>query len=296
MNTFLIGLIYGLCAAIIWGLWPVLTRQGVTSSFTPSEIVLLRFIIAGLLLLPYFIKNAVYKKLNFIKSLILSASAGALYVYVTSTALEHAPAGHLGIVGTGTMMAFSAIFAYFLLSETKSKRQILGYVFVFFGMLIVNVNNFLMDYDANIFYGDSLLVLSGLFWALYTIASKKWQVASWDAVSIVAVYSMLIYSPIFLIFDYENINLTAKSFDALLVQGIGQGVIAAILALYFYTKAIELLGASKGSIFGSLVPAVAYLGGYVYLNEIPSQLEIIGLALTTLGLLFVLIVKKKKKI
>ncbi len=114
-----------------------------------------------------------------------------------------------------------------------------------------------------------------------------------DAVSIVAVYSLFIFVPITYVLDYENINLLDKPFNDLIVQAVGQGVVAAILALYLYTLSVNLLGASKGSSFGAFVPATAMFGAYIYLNEIPSYLEILGVIFATIGIILILIERKK---
>ena len=291
-NT-IIGSLSGLLAVLIWGLWPVLTREGVTSEFSPAEIVIIRFTVSGILLLPFFIKSKCYKKYSIPKSIAITIGAGALYVYVSALGLQYVPAGHLGIVETGTMLTLSAIFGYFLLNEKKNKIQMFGYVVVFLGMVIVNYQNFLF-FDRNIILGDFLLVIGGVLWAEYTILSKKWNISSWDAVSIVSVYSMVIFIPLIFIFDYDNINLSMKPLEQLTVQAIGQGVLAAVIALYLFTLSINLLGASRGSVFGALVPSVAIIGGLLYLKEIPTSLEIAGLIATTIGMLLIVIERKGK--
>ena len=292
-NKTFIGILAGFFAAIIWGLWPVLTRSGVLYEFTPNEIVIIRFLICGILLLPFFIKNKCYKKYSIINSVILTIGAGALYVYVSALGLKYAPAGHLGIVETGTMLTLSAIFGYFLLNEKKNKVQIIGYFIVFSGMMVINYQSLSITYDENVIFGDFLLVIGGVLWAIYTVFSKKWNISSWDAVSIVSVYSMIIYIPLILIFDYENINLINKPLNELIKQALGQGVLAAILALYLFSLSIQILGASRGSIISAFVPSVAVIGAYFYLSENPTNLELIGLSLTTIGLLLVIFEKKK---
>lgn len=294
-KNILLGSLAGIGAAIIWGLWPVLTRSGVVSEFTPSEIVIIRFIVCGLLLFPLFIKNKCFKNVNILKSLAITAGAGVLYVYSSASGLMYVPAGHLGIVGTGTMFTLSAIGAYFLLGEKKNKWQISGYFIVFGGMILINLQNLLISFDKTILYGDSLLALGGALWAMYTVFIKKWKIASWDAVSIVAVYSLVIFVPITYFIDYENINLLEKPLYDLSIQAIGQGILAAIVALYLFSKSVDLLGASKGSIFGAFVPTVAIIGGLIHLAEIPTLLEIIGLIFTTLGMILILIDKKEKR-
>ena len=52
-----------------------------------------------------------------------------------------------------------------------------------------------------------------------------------------------------------------------------------------YSQAVILLGVSRAVLFPAIVPAVSVLIGIPIVGEIPSVLQIGGLALVTLGLL-----------
>ncbi|WP_434363028.1 DMT family transporter [Parasalinivibrio latis] len=281
-SQYLIGISAGVGAAIIWGLWPVITRLGVTTQFSAEEIVAVRFVFAGLLLLPYYFGNKVYKRIKPARAFVLASGAGAIYVYVSALGLKFAPAGHLGIVETGTMLSLSALGGYLLLRESKSVSQIAGYIFVLTGMLVVNWQSFNAS-TADVLLGDGLLVLGGVLWALYTVMSKMWNLNAWDAVSTVSVWSLFIWVPLILVFS--DINLTESDSTTWVLQGIGQGVVTGILGLWLYTVAIDRLGAARGSLFGALVPAIAVLGGFLFLQETPTVLELAGVTLTTIGIL-----------
>ena len=45
-----LGIACGLGAALIWGAWPVITTMGVKAEMTPVQVVMLRFIVAGIIL------------------------------------------------------------------------------------------------------------------------------------------------------------------------------------------------------------------------------------------------------
>ncbi len=281
-NKRLIGMISAVIAAIIWGLWPVITKFGVTTDFSPEEIVAVRFIFAGIALLPFYIKSKCYKRISIFKAIIISSGAGALYVYVSALGLKFVPAGHLGIVETGTMIMFSALGGFLYLNETKNKFQIIGYILVILGMLLVNWQSFQSASDEVIF-GDLLLVAGGVLWAIYTVFSKKWNFNAWDAVASVSVWSMLIWVPVILLFG--DVSFSTQKIMPYFYQGIGQGIITAILGLWFYTIGVSYLGAALGSLFGALVPAIAVLGGFVFLAELPTSYELIGVTLTTMGII-----------
>ncbi len=276
------GILAGVGAAIIWGLWPVVTRFGVTTDFSPEAITVARFLFAGILLFPFYVSRKIYRRISPLRSLIISSGAGAIYVYVSALGLKFVPAGHLGIVETGTMLALSAVGGYLILGETKTQAQTIGYVFVFGGMLTVSWQSFSLP-TANSLYGDLLLVFGGILWASYTILSKKWNLDVWDAVISVCVWSLIVWIPPLLWFG--DVTISIQTLPSWLFQGISQGFIAAILGLWLYSLAVRKLGAARGSLFGALVPAIAILGGLVFLGEMPTTLEIIGATLTIFGIL-----------
>ncbi|WP_249977839.1 DMT family transporter [Vreelandella olivaria] len=282
-SSLLIGVTAGIFAAIIWGLWPVLTRFGVTSNFTAQEIVAVRFVFAGLMLLPYYFRKRVWQRISPIKSFIIASGAGAIYVYVSALGLQYVPAGHLGVVETGTMLILSALGGYLFLNERKTYVQVMGYCLIFGGLALVNWQSLAINATPEILLGDLYLVLGGVLWASYTILTKKWGLVSWDAVAAVSVWSLLTWVPLIILFG--DFHLDVEEAGAWLVQGVGQGIITAVLGLWLYSVAVEKLGASRGSLFGALVPAFAMIGGLLFLLEVPTSYEIIGVFLTTLGIL-----------
>jgi len=239
-NDRFLGILAGLIAAVIWGLWPVITRFGVTTSFTADEIVVVRFLFAGIVLLPYYIREKVHQKLSVWRSFVISSSAGAAYVYVSSLGLKYVPAGHLGIVETGTMLALSALGGVIFLKEQKTLKQAVGYLIVLSGMLIINWQS-LQSTNADTVRGDLLLVAGGVLWAAYTLLAKKWEISAWNAVSTVSVWSLFVWTPLAIIFG--DVSFTSNQIAPWFMQGVGQGIVTAVLGLWFYSVAVNKLGA-----------------------------------------------------
>ena len=278
----LVGAACGVSAAVIWGLWPVATRFGVTTDFSPEAIVASRFVFAGLLLLPWYIAKKVYERVSVPRSIMLSAAAGAVYVYVSALGLRYVPAGHLGVVETGTMLALSALGGFLILGERKGRLQAAGYALVFAGMLAVNWQSLAFAGGDSI-RGDLLLVLGGVLWAVYTLFIRYWGIDAWDAVASVSVWSLIVWVP--LVWIFGDPGLGTETASAWLFQGVVQGAVTAVLGLWLYSQAVVHLGAARGSLFGALVPAVAVAGGFLFLGEAPTMLETAGVTLATTGIL-----------
>ncbi len=289
LNTNMIkGAFYGLLASLIWGAWPVLSKMATQNHLSAADITALRFVIAGCLLLPVLLYKGIKFKLIASKGLILASGAGAPYVFLASTGLNYAPSAHFGLIAPSAMLIFTAIGGYYLLGEKFHRNKLIGIMFIIAGILVVGSNSLTWGLTKQLgnsnLYGDLMFLVCGLLWASYTLLCKHWQLGSWAATGLVSVVSMVIYLPIYLIsFDSQ---LSTLAIDTLLFQGIFQGVVVAILALYFYSQAVSLLGSSNGSIFSALVPPTALILGSILLNEQISNMEYLGLFFVCLGMIF----------
>jgi drug/metabolite transporter (DMT)-like permease len=67
-----------------------------------------------------------------------------------------------------------------------------------------------------------------------------------------------------------------------------QGLLSAVVALLFYTRAVAILGAARGAVFAALVPSFSLLLAIPMLHEIPTRLQLAGVVLVTAGMMFAL--------
>lgn len=274
------GILCGTLAALIWGAWPVVSRLGVQQSLTPHDITALRFGVAGLLLLPLVWRRGL-GGVAWPGALLLAAGAGVPYVLVTVGGLALAPAGHAGVIVPSCMLSFSALGAWVFLGDRPDKARLAGLGVILAGVLMIGWQG-LMAGGPGAWRGDLMFVAGGLLWALYTVASRYWSVDPLHATALVSVLSMVFYLPLYLLFGEPRI-FTAP-LEETLFQGLFQGLFAAVLALLLYTRAVALLGAGRGAIFAALVPGTAVLLAYPALGEVPSGLELLGVAAVTAGM------------
>jgi drug/metabolite transporter (DMT)-like permease len=54
-------------------------------------------------------------------------------------------------------------------------------------------------------------------------------------------------------------------------------------AIYLFARSVALLGASRATVFPSLVPGLTLLIGFLVLGETPSVLQLSGLAVVLIG-------------
>lgn len=278
---YLLGAVYGVAAISIWAGWMSITRLGVTSSLSASDLTLLRFGTAGLLLLPVALRSReALRRLGWWRLLILVSGAGAPYAMVATSGLKYAPAAHAGSLVPGVMPLFVALLSCVIFQERFSKSRLLGYVLILLGgAAIAGITAVAGSGETT--KGHLLFLTAAFMWACYTLVLKQSRLAALEGAALVSVGSGLIFLPVFILAGDSRFE--SAPWSDILFQAVFQGVFATILSLYFFGKAIALLGASSGAAFGALVPALAALLAIPLLGEIPTEIDWFGILLVSAG-------------
>jgi len=279
------GMAYGLAAALIWGAWPVVSRLGVQQTLGVAEITALRFLVAGLILLPIAVRRGL-QGVGWGRSLVLACGGGMLYVLAAVGGLSFAPASHAGVITPSTMLVVSTVGGWLWLGERPDVARISGIAVIMVGVTLIGWQSLTADGGGDLWIGHLLFVAAGALWASYTLGTRAWAVEPVHATAIVSVLSMAVAVPAYLVAGSGAIWRAPVS--EILFQGIFQGVLAAILALFCYTRAVALLGAGRGAVFASLVPGIALLLAYPVLDEALGPREIAGVVAVTFGMVWAL--------
>lgn len=278
----LIAVVFGVLAALIWAGFPVLTKMGITQALTPYDITALRYTVAGMLLLPVLARRRL-TGVGWKGALILVCGAGAPYLLIASGGLLFSSAGHFGIITPSCMLLFSALGSWLWLNDKPGTARVLGTIVIIAGLVAIGWDS-LSNNREKAWIGDLMFAVAGCLWGAYTVASRYWSLHPLHAIAIVSTFSMLFFVPGYVIFGQPNIA-HVPLLDVI-IQAVFQGLLSAILALIFYTRAVEILGAARGAIFGALVPSFVVLLALPVLGEVPTALQLIGVALVTLGMVF----------
>jgi len=135
--------------------------------------------------------------------------------------------------------------------------------------------------------GDLLFAIAGLFWAIFGVLLRHWQVSGTRAVAMVGALSVLVYTPLYIaLVGYES--LLRMSFAENLLQVIVQGLIAGVLPIFLFARAVVLLGAGRAAVFPALVPGFSLIIGYLALGIVPSLAQVAGLLIVVIGFRFAL--------
>jgi drug/metabolite transporter (DMT)-like permease len=130
-------------------------------------------------------------------------------------------------------------------------------------------------------FGDVLFLVAAFLTACFTVIMRQAKLDPVHAAALVSTGSLVIYAPIYL--ALHGIQLAEVPLADLTVQVIFQGIVVTIVSLVLYGRAVVILGASGGSAFGALVPALSALLAIPLLGEWPNRTDWVGIVLISAG-------------
>ena len=274
------GVICGAGAALFWALGFVAARHGVTAGLSPLVIALHRFVWPGLALLPVIAAHD-FRNLRVVgwrRGVALALTGGLPLALFSYLGYVFVPLGHGALIQPSCAALGGLVLARLLLQEPLPSRRIAGAVAILAGLAVIGAEA-LRTMGAGGILGDLLFVAAGTCFAIFGVLLRLWLIPPMRAAAITSVLS-LAGLPI-LIFTFKN--MLAAGFYENLLQAVVQGGLAGAGAIYLFTLAVGLLGASRAVLFPSLVPPFTLLIGYFTLGEVPSASQLAGLAIVVIG-------------
>ncbi|TAH32686.1 MAG: DMT family transporter [Alphaproteobacteria bacterium] len=275
------GLLYLLGACLIWAGWWVFNRYGVTNGVDPFDIVAIRLTVAGLILLPILVRRGLGTV--WWKAILIACLGGLINSLASIYGVKFAPASHGATLMPGMVPIFTALLAWLILNETITVVRWLGIGLVIGGAFLIGFPNLTPGND-NQWIGHLLFIGASLSWSFYTVCVRWWRIDAWHGVALIAVVSMILYLPIYSftfggrIFDYPV--------STILFQGLYQGILTSICAILFFNSAIAIFGASGAGAAGALIPVLTVIMAAIFLGEIPSWIEVLGIFVVIGGIPF----------
>lgn len=282
----LTGLACGLATALIWGSWAVISRAGLTGgALDHRDVTVMRFLVSGLVMLPFLFRLRIGRAgiagIGWGPAAVMAFCGGAPYSLVVLAGIERAPAGHQALVGPAAIMILTVVMSRVFLGERMTARQYFGLVLIGAGVAGLSLETLLAGAN-EIGYAHLLFVLAALMWSCFTVMARYVRADTFTATAIVAIASMLVYPPVYLLTTGGRI--LSLPVTELLVQGIYQGLVIGLASLFLYLHTASLLGAGRAALFIALVPGMGNLLAFLVLGEPLSAMAIGGLAAVTTGM------------
>ena len=278
------SILYIVLTAFCFGTMEVASKLG-GASFDSIQLVFLRFVIGGLILLPFAVHDLKKKNYRLTPSdwlylLALGAVCVCISMAMFQIGVKRINANLASIIISMNPL-FTMIFAKFIVDEPFTKKKALVLVISFAGLVIV-VNPATLIGGTIDVTGLLITVGAAVSFGLYTAMGKK-RIAKLGGMVENAV-SFLLGSAVLLVFMAISGTpvLTGINTETLPVL-LYLGICVTGIGYYAFLKAIELSGASNASIAFFIKPVVAPIAAWLVLGEAITWNFIAGVVVILIG-------------
>ncbi len=270
---------------MIWGTTFVSTKVLLLGGLTPSQIMVYRFIIAYLLMLP-FAKR--YRADNIKEELMLAAAGvcgGSLYFYTENLALNYTMVTNASLILCFTPIVTMILTRIFFRSQHITRVAITGSLIALLGVVGVVFNgSYVLKLDP---IGDTLIMISCLSWGFYTVLLKKLE-SKYETTFItrkVFFYGVITLLPATLS-DGEFVDLDIIKEPVVWGNLVFLSIFASLICFTVWVKAVAVLGTTTTSNYIYLSPVGALAASYIVLDERITAVAIIGGSFILFGVLW----------
>jgi drug/metabolite transporter (DMT)-like permease len=278
-----IGIACGAGAAVFWAAGFVAARHGIDVGFSPADLTLHRCFWAGLIVLPFALRDGHIANLNgigWLRGIALTVLGGPGIAMLSYSGFTLVPLGHGGVIQPSCAALVGLMLATVVLREPLPKHRAIGALTIVAGLAVFG-GEALATIGAHGLAGDLLFALAGSSFAVFGTLLRRWRLAATQATVIVGVVSLAVLPIYAVLVGFERI--IALGVWENLLQALFQGLLAGPGAIWLFTRSVVLLGAGRAAVFPSLVPPCVLAIGWLFLGTVPSPAQLIGLAIVLMG-------------
>ena len=280
------ALIALIVSALLWstaGLSKIVVRE-----LDPYVAAFLRFFIAAIVILPFFLKEKMKGK-HIIRDLVpfsLLATANILFYYI---GLSVSTANAATLIYAGVPM-LTAILAHFLIGERLNKQKITGIILGLIGIIFIVALPGIVKGETvtGHIQGNISFLMAVVVWSFYTIGSRR-AIAE-KGYSPLTVTSVLMFttSIVFFfisLFTFQARYLTVLAQPQTLFLFLHLGILVTVATYLLYQWAVKHTSATTASLQNYLGPVFSMLVNVTVLGETITPAFFIGVAFVLVGII-----------
>ena len=272
------GWLWALTAIAIWASWFAVTSHGVRGTLATIDVALMRVVVPTLLLLgPLWAARARLATLGPGDVLGL-ALYGVPFIAFVAGGLAHAPVSHAVALVPGFMPVLAGLWAMLGEGVRHPPRRRLG-----FALMTAGAGLILAASPGGDALGHAFFLAASACFAVFTVTARRLALPPFVATGIVAGVSTLALAPVYLALPLGRI--AQAPWGEIALQLVVQGLLAGLVAIYAYARAIRLLGVATASASVALVPPAATLIGWLALGERPAWGEALAVLVVAAGVI-----------
>jgi len=281
-----------LLSGVLWGIISLFIRELNGAGLTAMQICFVRlliaapvFLIAGAVFSPHHLKIRLRDIWIFLGTGVISV---LLFNYFYFYTIIHTEAS-VAVVLLYTSPIFVMIFSVILFKERVSPEKIIALAMTFIGCILVSG---VTDGARLQFLGILFGVLSGLFYALYTIFGT-YGLKRYDPLTVTAYTFLLAFLASLPLSDPTSVFKVLGATPTLWLWCGAIAILSTVLPYFFYTWGLKRVEPSRAAILVAVEPLVACLIGMIAYGEGHSFPKILGI-LFVLGAILLLNAPKKR--
>ena len=271
-------------AMFFWGMsfvWVKIVYQ----YYDPLTTIFIRLIISSalLILLAWIFKIPIIPKREDFKAFLFLAFLEPFVYYIGESYGIQRVSSSVAAIMIATIPIITPILAYLKLNERLSTMNFIGIFVSFIGILFMILKNDLsLEYSLT---GILLLLLAVFAGAYYTIQLKPLS-DKYSPITIIIsmnIIGAVYFLPFFSYFEYAKFIQVVPNME--LITALSELILfSSIMALVFFVKVVETIGASKTAVFTNFIPVVTVIAAWFLLpDEIITTKMLIGIFIVTVG-------------
>ncbi len=279
---------YAMMSISFWGVSFVSTKA-VLGTLDPYSLLVIRFGIGALFLflLVLMQRYSLLVSIKYIPHLMILGILGVfVHQLLQATALLTIDAS-----SAGWLISFSPIFTVILsilfLHEKMSIMKSIGMVLAITGVILVTTTRSGQSFQLAMNIGFLLMILSTLNWAVYSVLLKSLKIPYPPIVVTfyMCLLGLILTTPLIIRNrGWKTLSMLNHSEWAHLLF---LGVFVSGIAYWYWAKALEILEASKVSMFLYLEPIATLIAAVLLLNEKVFLISVVGGIIIIIGVIIV---------
>jgi drug/metabolite transporter (DMT)-like permease len=275
-------LLLTLCAAIFWGA-NFNAGKLLVGYFEPLHLVAIRFLCSFLCILPIILFTkartsviSTFKQNFWVYGLLSLIGIIGYNGFVFEGVKYTSPVNAALIMATNPPLTM--FFAAFALQEKMNNSQKLGAMISLLSVVIIITQGSLQALlQLQFSFGDLVVMLANVCWALYNVLSKRYLK---NSLPLITTASTMLLSTIFLwiIGGSSQVEALHRLFEqpsSVYYALVYMVILGTVTAYLFWNYGISQLGAGKAAVFFNLIPVVTTIISFVH-GETISMIQIVG--------------------
>ena len=249
----------------------IVGKAASTYEIPPFSLNFYRWLFAGLILLPFTLREILEKKNYIFSNIGFFIILGVTSITIFNSTVYYS-LYYMQVISGVLMISTIPVWIMFISSilgiEQTNKFQIFGVILSLLGVLFIITKSDLEVIKNLDFNRGDLIMASGMFaWALYSalLKKKKYEISQITLLEVVIITGLVFLIPIYILEIYfGNKIVLGKPFILTLSYVV---IFPGLASFFFWIKGIAIIGANRAGVFLHLMPVFGSIMAIILFDE-----------------------------